>query len=195
MNYRSFSTSKYYKRLTNLHDYHDASEGIPAAEHARHFVLRLTEEERHALLHELKLIGKDNVVAENRPSFQQLKAVALHSGLPYIGFGFIDNFIMIIAGDAIDTHLGAMLCLSTMAAAGLGNLVSDVAGMGLTHYVETTTSKFGIEAPELDAKQWNMPITRSVSNIARALCIAFGCVIGMFPLLFIDKEKKEKNDD
>lgn len=48
-----------------------------------------------------------------------------------IGFGFADNFIMILAGDVIDNKLGVLFGFSTLAAAGLGNLISDVAGISL----------------------------------------------------------------
>jgi hypothetical protein len=49
--------------------------------------------------------------------------------LPFIGFGFLDNFIMITVADRIEESIGVVLCLSTMAAAGMGNMVSDLAGM------------------------------------------------------------------
>jgi len=38
----------------------------------------------------------------------------------------VDNFIMIMAGDAIEASIGITLGLSTMAAAGFGNAFSDV---------------------------------------------------------------------
>jgi hypothetical protein len=43
-----------------------------------------------------------------------------------LGFGFLDNFIMIVAGEYIDLTLGVTLGISTMAAAALGKLVSAV---------------------------------------------------------------------
>jgi hypothetical protein len=62
--------------------------------------------------------------------FEDLKALAIIYGLPFVGFGFVDNFIMIIAGDYIDLTLGVSLGISSMAAAGIGNTISDVAGLG-----------------------------------------------------------------
>ena len=38
-----------------------------------------------------------------------------------LGFGFMDNIIMIQAGDYIDTTFGAVLGISTLTAAGFGN--------------------------------------------------------------------------
>ena len=40
------------------------------------------------------------------PTSTQLRYVALAQVIPFIGFGFMDNAILIIAGDAIDTSLG-----------------------------------------------------------------------------------------
>ena len=40
--------------------------------------------------------------------------------IPFVGFGFLDNALMIIAGDYIDTTIGVALGISTMAAAGFG---------------------------------------------------------------------------
>lgn len=40
-----------------------------------------------------------------------------------------------------------------MAAAALGNTISDVSGIGLVHYVEAVARKFGLYHPELTDKQ------------------------------------------
>lgn len=60
---------------------------------------------------------------------------------------------MILAGEYIDQSLGAWLCISTMAAAALGNIISDVAGVGLAHYIEFFVHKLGIRHPVLTAEQ------------------------------------------
>lgn len=54
----------------------------------------------------------------------------------FFGKGFMDNFIMILAGDAIDASIGTYFGLSMMASAALGNLVSDVMGIGLGDVVD-----------------------------------------------------------
>ena len=41
-----------------------------------------------------------------KPTLQELKQLAYHNSLPFIGFGFLDNFIMIMAGEYIDITLG-----------------------------------------------------------------------------------------
>lgn len=71
-----------------------------------------------------------------RPRAGALTALAVAAGVPFIAFGFTDNFIMLIAGEEIDATFGERLGLSTLAAAGLGNLVSDVAGLALAERLE-----------------------------------------------------------
>ena len=63
----------------------------------------------------------------------KLKNVLVRVFSNFIGsfiFGFIDNFIMVVAGGHIDTQIGAALggMGGSMFAAGLGNTVSDIAG-------------------------------------------------------------------
>ena len=45
--------------------------------------------------------------SEAAPDGQQLRRLALKIGIPFIGFGFLDNAIMITAGDSIDAMFGA----------------------------------------------------------------------------------------
>ena len=94
-----------------------------------------------------------------------LLLVAVSAGLPFIVFGFSDNAIMvsselprhcavprlhaciyalpkplmpsqILAGDEIESTFGARLGLSTLAAAGLGNLLSDLVGLAMAEPVQ-----------------------------------------------------------
>ena len=50
--------------------------------------------------------------------------VFANNAIPFVGFGIIDNAVMIMAGDYIDCTIGVALGISTMAAAGLGKSVS-----------------------------------------------------------------------
>lgn len=45
----------------------------------------------------------EEAVVVEEPSFDALKVIALAQAIPFIGFGFMDNSILIVAGDAIDT--------------------------------------------------------------------------------------------
>ncbi|KAA0199473.1 hypothetical protein HAZT_HAZT001896 [Hyalella azteca] len=124
--------------------------------------------------------------------------VALFNALPFVGFGFLDNLIMIIAGDYIDATIGTLLGISTMAAAALGNTISDLAGIGSAWYVEWAAEKIGVTAPPLTPTQMETPGARYSANAGRAIGVVFGCILGMFPLLFItcgknQESKKEEN--
>ncbi|MFH4982834.1 hypothetical protein AB6A40_009543 [Gnathostoma spinigerum] len=115
---------------------------------------------------------------------EQIRQLFLMNSIPFIGFGFLDNVLMIIAGEYIDQSFGIWFHLSTMAAAALGNTFSDAAGLGLAHYVEYVVQKAGIKHPVLNSAQLESATARRVSNVARALGIIVGCLIGMFPLIF-----------
>ena len=64
-------------------------------------------------------------------TWDEMRALAFVSSVPFVGFGFCDNMIMIMSGDIIESHLGVAMGLSTMGAAAMGNLVSDVLGISL----------------------------------------------------------------
>ena len=93
--------------------------------------------------------------------------------------------------------IGTALGISTMAAAGLGNAISDVAGIGSAWYVERLTSKLGIPQPDLSPSQLTSRPTTWAINIGRAIGVAIGCILGMVPLLFLptsDSKKKNLNE-
>ncbi|XP_051833750.1 LOW QUALITY PROTEIN: transmembrane protein 65-like [Antechinus flavipes] len=129
------------------------------------------------------------------PSQAQLRycfSVFIHNALPFVGFGFLDNVIMIVAGTQIELSIGIILGISTMAAAALGNLVSDLAGLGLAGYVEALASRLGLSIPDLTPKQVDMWQTRVSAHLGKAVRVAIGCILGMFPLLFFRGEEEEK---
>ena len=120
----------------------------------------------------------------------QLRSVALMSAIPMVAFGFADNLIMVLAGDAIDKTLGITLGLSALAAAGFGNALSDVAGVFLSGRIETISGGL-IQKPRLTrAQAQSSLVTRTMAG-SSAFGIAFGCILGMFPLLFINSQNKE----
>jgi len=127
------------------------------------------------------------------PSMQTLRWVAFTTGLPFVGFGFMDNAILIIAGDAIDTSLGVTLGISTMCAAAIGNICSDLAGIGCAAYIEdfcATTLKMPV--PTLSSAQRQLRSVRMASQVGCAIGMTIGCIIGMVPLFFIDPDKADK---
>ncbi|XP_045585092.1 uncharacterized protein [Procambarus clarkii] len=127
------------------------------------------------------------------PTGAELRQLAIHNALPFIGFGFLDNFIMIVAGDYIDVTIGTALGISTMGAAALGNTISDLAGIGSAWYVENIAVKIGIRAPDLCQEQLDRWSARWSANAGRGIGVVVGCLLGMFPLMFLpghDEDKK-----
>lgn len=127
------------------------------------------------------------------PTTSQLIDIAVANSIPFVGFGFLDNFFMLLFGDYIDMYLGSYFCLTTMAAAALGNTFSDVLGIGTAFYVERLANKIGFNPPKLSPMQMDMPRSRNFANLGRVLGVTIGCLLGMFPLIF--RKGKTKEDD
>ena len=120
---------------------------------------------------------------------EQRRALFLSQAIPFVGFGFMDNAIMIIAGEYIEMSIGTTLALSTMAAAGLGNLLSDIAGIGFSSKIESLTeSVLKIRPPELSRAAAASFNARLVKMMGAIVGISVGCLLGMFPLLFFDAD-------
>ncbi|XP_017265481.1 transmembrane protein 65-like [Kryptolebias marmoratus] len=167
---------------------------------AKEFIYSLHPTERTCLLRELHKF-ESIAIAQGQlevapPTAAQLRYVLLHNAIPFVGFGFLDNCIMIVAGTQIELSIGVVLGISTMAAAALGNLVSDLAGLGLAGYVEALASRLGMQIPDLSPKQADMWQTRVSCHTGKAIGVGIGCLLGMFPLFFFsDDEKKDGQTD
>jgi len=79
-----------------------------------------------------------------------------------------------------------------MAAAALGNTISDVAGIGSAWYIEELASKVGIKDPDLTPSQMASMAIRWASNGGRAIGVVIGCLLGMVPLLFLPSPEEDK---
>ncbi|TMW53911.1 hypothetical protein DOY81_000968 [Sarcophaga bullata] len=126
------------------------------------------------------------------PTRSDLWKIFFVNAVPFVGFGFLDNFTMIIAGDYIEHIFGTFMCISTMAAAGLGNTISDVLGIGSAYYVERGCEYLGLKPPDLTPIQMEMKSSRRAANNGRIIGITVGCLIGMFPLLLMDRKSIEE---
>eukprot|EP00392_Amoebophrya_sp_AT5.2_P018715 g19323.t1 len=102
---------------------------------------------------------------------------------PMVAFGFADNFLMILFGSSIETQFGVYV--STMAAAGLGNLCSNLVGMGLAEYIEHASEKIGVAAPKLTYAQRQTTAARVTSSAGTMAGITVGCLLGLAPLNFM----------
>ncbi|CAL8299647.1 unnamed protein product [Lota lota] len=186
--------------LMGTHGRNEPRETLHSPEMAKDFIYRLHPNERTCLLQALQSFESLAIAQANQesspPTRAQIRYVLLHNAIPFVGFGFLDNAIMIAAGTQIELSIGVTLGISTMAAAALGNLVSDLAGLGLAGYVEALASRLGMQVPDLSAKQVDMWQTRLSSHLGKAIGITIGCILGMFPLFFLgdDDEKKKAKE-
>eukprot|EP00755_Sulcionema_specki_P012631 Sspe_Gene.51896::Locus_28783_Transcript_1_3_Confidence_0.500_Length_1968::g.51896::m.51896 len=113
------------------------------------------------------------------PTPRQFLYFALRTAFPMVIFGFVDNFIMIICGNTIEDLFSARFGLTTMAAAGLGNLCSDVAGLGMAESIRCPA----VPSPKLTKAQARLPVVRLVGTLSAIVGVATGCILGMAPLL------------
>ncbi|XP_036394664.1 transmembrane protein 65-like isoform X2 [Megalops cyprinoides] len=180
------------------HPHKEPMEPLNSPRGAREFIYSLHPTERTCLLRELHRFESIAIAQEKLemapPTAAQLRYVLLHNAIPFVGFGFLDNAIMIVAGTQIELSIGVILGISTMAAAALGNLVSDLAGLGLAGYVEALACRLGMQIPDLTPKQADMWQTRLSSHVGKAIGVGIGCLLGMFPLLFFKDEEEKKAD-
>ncbi|XP_062506737.1 transmembrane protein 65-like [Corticium candelabrum] len=169
---------------------------LSSGEKARVFVNQLGVKERSNLLMALKQTREESLVKsdEKEPTRKQLLRWAGISGIPFIGFGLVDNCVMITAGEYIDISIGASLGITTMAAAALGNMVSDVSGLGLAGTIEGMAAKLGSRIPQLSPKQLMMTRTRLSSYLGRVVGVCIGCFLGMFPLLLLSTNKETDDE-
>ncbi|KAH0560947.1 uncharacterized protein LOC123264648 isoform X2 [Cotesia glomerata] len=129
-----------------------------------------------------------------QPTRRDLMRVSIANAIPFIGFGFLDNFFMIIAGEHIEAYLGAIISISTMAAAALGNTISDILGIGSATYVERLAQKIGFKPPKLTPIQLDLPRSRRAANMGRVIGVTIGCILGMTPLFLLHTETKEEKE-
>ncbi|XP_067323407.1 transmembrane protein 65 isoform X2 [Anolis sagrei] len=215
----SSSSSFPGRRWLGTHPKKEPMEALNTAQGARDFIYSLHSTERSCLLRELHrfesiAIAQVPVLGPSifsfptseatlsasvkeklevaPPSTGQLKHVFFHNAVPFVGFGFFDNAIMIAAGTQIELSIGIVLGISTMAAAALGNLVSDLAGLGLAGYIEAMASRLGLSIPDLTPKQADMWQTRLSAHLGKAIGVTIGCLLGMFPLFFFGDEEEKK---
>jgi len=117
--------------------------------------------------------------------------------VPMVGFGFMDNTIMIHAGDIIDEHVGLYLGLSTLASAAMGQVLSDFSGVCFGGSIEAAASKLGLPHPDFSASQRHLPSVKFVGTAGAAIGVLVGCIFGMTNLLFLDlgKVERQKNQE
>ena len=123
--------------------------------------------------------------ATEPPTRSQLMKLGLVAAVPCFTFGFLDNAIMLVAGEQIEAHLGMSLGLSAMACAAMGNIVADTTGQVSGGTVERLLRPV-LPCANLSAAQRATASATRVHALGGALGIIVGCVFGMFPLLFYE---------
>ena len=80
--------------------------------------------------------------------------------------------------------------ISTLCAAAIGNIISDLAGIGLGATIEDfCANRLKLPVPDLSTAQRQLRSVRFANQFGMAAGMTFGCILGMFPLLFIDDKK------
>ncbi|KAL7541528.1 hypothetical protein ACHAXR_011001 [Thalassiosira sp. AJA248-18] len=109
-----------------------------------------------------------------------------------IGFGFMDNLVMISAGEAIDQTFGVALGISTMTAAGFGQCFSDVAGNLSGGMVDAACTKLNLPHHGLTENQLDMKISRIYRIAGACVGVVTGCLLGMSCLMFMDTDAADR---
>ncbi|KNH03787.1 hypothetical protein XU18_4863 [Perkinsela sp. CCAP 1560/4] len=151
-----------------------------------------------------------------------LMVLGLMSAIPFIGFGFLDNALMLVAGDLIDHSVSIYLHTSVMASAAMGNVVSGAIGMQLHGIIDRVTQKIFLmknskETDECNAENGNNAATSAnhslydlsilspaqlnsrpaflAGHIGGTIGIILGLCLGMTPLLFLSSNKSSGSRD
>lgn len=123
------------------------------------------------------------------PTEEQLRNHFVSNALPMIGFGFMDQTVLIQAGNAIDCTLGVTLGLSTLTAAAVGGICSNASGILFGGTLESLARVAGLPSSNLSPSQRALPKVKRLRLGANLIGILIGCAIGMINLLFIDTER------
>jgi hypothetical protein len=124
-----------------------------------------------------------------KPTRAQLWNFFILRALPMVGFGFMDQTVMIQAGNAIDCSIGVTFGLSTLTAAAFGQICSDTAGVLFGSTVDSFFRAIGLPRANLSIAQKTLPIVKRIGLAASLGGIIFGCCLGLVNLLFIDTDR------
>lgn len=126
------------------------------------------------------------------PTRQQLCAVAVATFVPFVGFGMVDNGLMVIFGDVLDSTMGMCFGCSMLASAALGNAISNVFGMLLHGSINKGADRLGLPDARLTLSQRKLSTVHYWSTAGSTFGVFTGCLLGMTPLLFMNQTKKEE---
>jgi len=132
-----------------------------------------------------------------KPTARQLMMHAIQSAVPMIGFGFMDNTIMIHAGHYVDCTLGVTFGLSTLAAAGIGQIFSGIGGVMFGDALEAVFQRMSgavngsgvADSSTMSKAQRTMRVSRMAGLMGGIFGVALGCTLGLVNLFFVDEYK------
>jgi len=134
--------------------------------------------------------GAGAAAAAPAPTRRQLWRYFSLTAVPYVGFGFADNLLMILCGQQIEVQLGGILHISTMAAAGMGNLFSDLVGLGLGGLIERWSTQLGLQPHGMTRDQLARKEAKYTYFTAAIVGVSTGCILGLCPLFWEDAEHR-----
>jgi len=211
LNERNFSFSRHLQRVKFNKEVHDRKKQETWAD----YVARLEPHERQELEFILRKRRRDfdenisldpkNAMRNKPPNWmksndiiisgRKCRIIFVHNFIPFLGFGFLDNLIMIVAGNQIEAHFGIMFNCSVMFCAALGNTLSDAAGIFAGGWIEYAATRMGVPVPDLTRQEEDTFRARASKNGGQISGIIIGCLIGMFPLLFHEEHHEhDKNE-
>ena len=123
------------------------------------------------------------------PTSDQLRNHFIKSALPMVGFGFMDQTVMLQAGNAIDCTIGVTFGLSTLTAAAIGQICSDTAGVLFGSTVETFFRAMGLPPTGFTSAQRGLAAVKRVGLAGNLIGVITGCLLGLTNLLFIDTSR------
>lgn len=123
------------------------------------------------------------------PTSTQLRNHYIGNGLPMVGFGIMDQTVMIQAGNMIDCTIGVQLGLSTLTAAAVGAIVSNLSGIIFGGTLESLAKAWGLPPSKLTSDQRSLGYVKRGRLFSQALGILLGCCFGLLNLLLIDTDK------
>jgi hypothetical protein len=123
------------------------------------------------------------------PTRQQLVRAFFNAAIPMVGFGFMDQTVMLQAGNAIDCSIGVTFGLSTLTAAAFGQVCSDASGVLFGGTLESLAARAGLPKAGLSSAQRKLKIVKHTKFVGGFCGVIVGCILGLVNLFFIDTER------
>lgn len=87
---------------------------------------------------------------------------------------------------------GVAFGLSTLTAAGFGQIVSDVAGFTSGGIVDASVARLNLPHHNLTPQQMDLKVTRIYTTVGGCIGVVIGCLLGMSCLLWMDTDRADK---